>query len=207
MAIYSDDTSIELLGTILHEATHNLGPSHEYEVGGEVDTAIFGGPLAATMEELKAQTGTLWYTEFLRTRGLITDEVAQQTYVDAMVWGMGQISKGMTTPGGHSRPYARLAAITLGFMMEQGAVRFEPETLTADGNHKGAFVVDLARFPDASQALMVLVGGVKARGDRAAAEALIGNYVEGDAVPIALIVERLADFTRGSLVYSVTGGN
>ena len=48
-----------LLSTILHEATHNLGPAHEYKVGGKDDRDVFGGPVASMMEELKAQTGAL----------------------------------------------------------------------------------------------------------------------------------------------------
>ena len=34
MALYVDDAQPGLLSTILHEATHNLGPSHEYTVTG-----------------------------------------------------------------------------------------------------------------------------------------------------------------------------
>ena len=31
------------MSTVLHEASHNLGPSHEYAVGGKKDTVMFGG--------------------------------------------------------------------------------------------------------------------------------------------------------------------
>src|SRR6185369_9041282 len=44
------------MSTVLHEAAHNLGPSHDYMVGGRKDSVVFGGPLASTLEELKAQT-------------------------------------------------------------------------------------------------------------------------------------------------------
>ena len=40
---------------MLHEAAHNLGPAHEYKVKGKTDDQVFGGPLASTLEELKAQ--------------------------------------------------------------------------------------------------------------------------------------------------------
>src|SRR6185369_8753487 len=54
------DPKPSLMGIVLHEAAHNLGPAHDYKVNGKVDTAIFGGPLAATLEELKAQTAALY---------------------------------------------------------------------------------------------------------------------------------------------------
>src|SRR5437773_12035108 len=48
-----------LVGSLLHEAAHNLGPAHEYKVNGKVDTVAFGGPLASMLEDLKAQTSSM----------------------------------------------------------------------------------------------------------------------------------------------------
>ena len=81
-ALSRTSTEPGLLSTILHEATHNLGPAHEYKVNGKVDDDVFGGPIASMMEELKAQTGALFLLDFLRSKKLITDELAQQSYVD-----------------------------------------------------------------------------------------------------------------------------
>jgi len=97
---YADRQLPGLLSTILHEATHNLGPSHEYAVDGKVDTELFGGPLASTLEELKAQTGALWYVAFLRQNGIIDEALARQIYTDAFVWALGHISRGMYDPNG-----------------------------------------------------------------------------------------------------------
>ena len=60
MKLYVASPEPGLLNTILHEATHNLGPSHEYKVNGKTDDEAFGGPIASVMEELKAQTGALF---------------------------------------------------------------------------------------------------------------------------------------------------
>ena len=63
MALYTSDQEPMLMSTVLHEATHNLGPAHQYKVRGRIDREVFGGPLASTFEELKAQTGAMFFTE------------------------------------------------------------------------------------------------------------------------------------------------
>ena len=47
MSRLSLDPKLATMGTVLHEASHNLGPSHEYKVDGKTDEEIFGGVLAS----------------------------------------------------------------------------------------------------------------------------------------------------------------
>ena len=70
MELLDDATGPGLLSTILHEATHNLGPAHEYTVNGKVDDDIFGGELATLAEEFKAQTASFWFLPFLVEKGV-----------------------------------------------------------------------------------------------------------------------------------------
>ena len=51
MASYVDSPAPGLLDTILHEATHNLGPTDEYRWAGKTGEQAFGGQLAAMLEE------------------------------------------------------------------------------------------------------------------------------------------------------------
>lgn len=204
LADFVDDPVPGNLATILHEATHNLGPSHDYAVGGRNDRQAFGGPLASMLEELKAQTGSLFLLDLLRSRGLIDDALARQSFINDIAWTMGHISDGMWIEPGHQRKaYSQLAAIQVGFLMDQGAITWDPEAMAANGTDKGAFHVHPEKLVAASQALMKVVGGIKARGDRAAAEALAAKYVDGDLIPQAVIAERYARIARASLVYSV----
>jgi hypothetical protein len=53
---------------------------------------------------------------------------------------------------------------------------------------------------------MKLVGLIKARNDKVGAEALTKRYVDGNAVPQALISERELRYPRQSFVYSVDVG-
>lgn len=115
----SEDSTPGLLSTILHEATHNLGPAHEYTVRGKVDDDIFGGPLAAMLEELKAQTGALYFLGYLADKGVIDEKLERESYVDSIVWAFGHISRGMYTESGQRKTYSQLAAIQLGYLMDK----------------------------------------------------------------------------------------
>lgn len=203
IASYASDATPGLLSTILHEATHNLGPSHEYKANGKKDTQAFGGELASMLEEFKAQTGALYFVDFVRKKGLISDDLARQTYVDAIVWGFGHIARGMRDAAGKAKPYSQLAAIQLGFLMDAGAITFDPNAPAANGTDKGAFTIDLDKMPAAAEKLMATIGAIKAKGDRAAAEALAKKYVDGPTVPQKVIAERMLRFPRQSLVYAV----
>jgi hypothetical protein len=203
LAVYVDDKLPGLLGTILHEATHNLGPAHEYKAGGKTDDEIFGGPLAATMEELKAQTGALFLVELIRSKKLIDDQLAVRTYADSLVWALGHIGAGMYTKEGKPKPYSQLAAIQIGFLIDRGALAWDPEATAANGKDKGAFTIHWDKMPAACDEMMRVVAGIKARGDVAGAKKLIADYVDGKKVPLAVIAERWAREPRVNFVYSV----
>jgi hypothetical protein len=204
LAVYVDSPEPGLLSTILHEATHNLGPAHEYKVGGKADELIFGGPLAAIMEELKAQTGALFLVEFLHEKGILDDDQARRVYTDCVVWAFGHISQGMRTPSGDPKTYSQLAAIQVGFLIEQGAITWDANAPAANGTDKGAFTLHLDKFPAAADAMMSVVAGIKARGDKKGAEGLIAKYVDGAIVPQQVIQERYLRFPKASFVYAVT---
>jgi hypothetical protein len=200
---YASAAEPGLLSTILHEASHNLGPAHEYAVNGKTDDAVFGGPMASVYEELKAQTGGLFLIELLRGKGLISDELAAQTYVDSIVWAFGHISQGMYTGAGQRKAYSNLAAIQIGLLLEAGALTWSDSTPAANGTDTGAFTIHMDKLVPAINEMMKTVGGIKARGDKAAAEALAAKYVDGPAVPQKLIAERMLRFPKASFVYAV----
>lgn len=203
MKHYSDSGEPSLLSTILHEATHNLGPAHEYKVGGKTASQIFTGPVASTLEELKAQTGALFLLEMLRGKKLISDELAIQTYVDGIVWAMGHISTGMYDADKKPKPYSQLAAIQVGFLIENGVLVWDAKATAANGKDTGAFTIHLDKIVKVADEMMKHTGGIKARGDKAAALKLVEKYVDGKVVPHAVITERYLRFPKASFVYSV----
>jgi hypothetical protein len=204
MANYSDDPLASQLATVLHEATHNLGPSQQYAVRGISVQKILGGPIDSMLEELKAQTGALFYIEMLRSKGMVTDALARQLYLNNIVWALGQTAKGMYTASHERQPYPQLAAIQLGILTEAGAVTWDANAAAANGQDKGAYTLHLDKMVATSDAMMKTVAGIKGRGDKKAIEELISKYVDSDKiVPHAAIEERWAREPRVSLVYSL----
>ncbi len=204
MSEYADTVKAGLLTTILHEATHNLGPAHEYKWKGKTDAQWFGGNLASMMEELKAQTGALYFVEFLKQQGIIDAELAKRTYTDSIVWAFGHVSRGMYTDTSQRKAYSQLAAIQIGFLLDEGALAWDPNAKAANAKDTGALTIHFDKLPAAIEKMMKTVGGLKASGDKAGAEALAKKYVDGTVVPQAIITERLLRNPRATFVYSLS---
>jgi hypothetical protein len=202
-ALYPSTPDAGLLSTILHEATHNLGPHSEYKVKGKTDDEAFGGPIASAFEELKAQTGALFLVELLRSKGVIDDAMATATYVDSIAWTFSHVASGMYTATGERKAYSHVSAIQLGFLIDQGALSWDAEATAANGKDKGVLVVHPDKLVAAVNAMMKTVGGIKARGDKKGAEALIAKYVDGTVVPHAQITERMGRYPKVGFVYAV----
>jgi hypothetical protein len=200
---YSGQATPGLLSTILHEATHNLGPAHEYKYKGKTDAQALGGPLSSTFEELKAQTGGMWFIDFALRKGIVSAELARQTYADDLVWCFGHISRGMYSETGKREPYSQLAAIQLGFLMDEAAITFDPKARAANGKDDGAFVMHFDKLPAAIEKLMKQVGTIKATADKPAAEEFAKKYVDGDRVPHKLITDRMLRYPKASFVYAI----
>jgi hypothetical protein len=204
MASYTGAQEPQLLTTILHEATHNLGPAHEYQVGGKTDEQVFGGPTAAVLEELKAQTGALFLLELLRSKGIVSDDLARATYAEAIVWAFGHISQGMYTGIKTRKTYGNVAAIQIGFLLDHGALTWDPHAGAANSRDQGAFTIHPDKLVAACNDMMTTVAAIKARGDVEAAAELFAKYVDASTVvPHAIIAERFLRFPKASFVYSV----
>jgi hypothetical protein len=202
MKPYVDSVEPSLLSTILHEATHNLGPVDEYAYQGKKPDAAFGGKLASMLEELKAQSGALYFVDFLKSRGIVGPDLAQQTYADSLVWALRHISEGMHAGDG-GEPYAQLSAIQVGFLMDEGALSWEASRPAANGTDTGALVIHYDKLPAAVEKLMKTVATIKATNDKAGAEALVAKYVDGAVVPQKVIAERELRFSQPTFVYAV----
>ncbi|AUX23097.1 hypothetical protein SOCEGT47_036160 [Sorangium cellulosum] len=202
----SFERSVATMGTVLHEAAHNLGPAQGYKVKGKTDDEIFGGPLASMLEELKAQTGALYFADWLAQKGVIDPSLARLIEARDIVWALGQAGRGMYTAGGEARPYGQLAAIQLGSLLDAGALAFHRGEVAANGEDKGCFSIQADRLPAAAEALARTVLGIKARGDKAGLLRLREAYVDGDGAWKTLrgvIEERMQRMPFGSVVYAI----
>lgn len=198
----TDEAAPGLLATILHEATHNLGPSHEYRYQKKKDTEAFGGELASMLEELKAQSGALYFLGWGEKKSIFTSALARQTTLDSIVWCMGHVAQGMWQDK-RRKPYGQLAAIQVGLLLDEGALRWDEKELAANGKDQGAFTVVWEKMPAAIEKLMKTAGTIKAKNDKKSALDLATKYVDGKLVPHATIAERWLRFPSTSFVYSV----
>lgn len=206
MPTWSDEYSAQLMSTVLHEAAHNLGPSHEYKVGGKTDDQVFGGPIASMLEELKAQTGALYFTDWLLEKGILDKAMADKSHVREVAWSFGHISRGMYDAQGKPRPYSQLAAIQFGFLLKEGAIAWNAEELAANGKDKGCISVALDKFPEVTKKLAVTVVGIKARGDKKLAASVKEEFVDRDGLGkelLGVIKDRWLRAPKASFVYSV----
>ncbi|MBW2733186.1 MAG: hypothetical protein JRH20_12405 [Deltaproteobacteria bacterium] len=193
---FTSDPAPGLLDTILHEAGHNFGPDSDYRVHGKVPKEIFGGGLASTLEELKAQTLSLWYTHFLFKRGVLTHKQVHQGYTNSVLWSFGHISRGMTMPSGQPKPYSRLSAIQMGWLMDHGALVFE----------RGKFRLHFKKVAPAINALMREVGRIKAHGNKKAGQALVARYISPKALSrlhFALLQRELLKYPKAAFGYAI----
>lgn len=205
MERYANDDDAGLLDTLLHEASHNLGPSHEYRVRGKTDEQIFGGPMASMLEELKAETGSFFFSEWLLEKKQVSKELVDQMHLSYMTWAFGHIASGMYDAQGKSKPYSQVAAIQLGFLLKDQAVHWNPSETAANKQDKGCFEVDLNHYKSTSTKLAKLTVGLKARGDKALAEKLKAEYVDSKAAKNlqSTIAERWLRAPKASFIYSV----
>ncbi len=203
MAFYPSDQTSSSLETVLHEATHNIGPGGEYKLNGVSSEKAFGGDLSAMLEELKAQTGALYYLDVLQKKGLFTQDEVKRAYVDSIVWALNHISRGMYTGTHQRKPYSQLAAIQIGFLMDERAIVWDDKTPSANGTDHGAFTIDFDKMPKAVEKLMRIVGSIKAKNDVTGAVQLTKKYVDGKVVPQPIIAERCLRFPSPNFVYSI----
>lgn len=206
MKLFTSEGGSQVMSTVLHEAAHNLGPSHEYKANGKTDDQAFGGPLAATMEELKAQTAALYYTDWLVEKGVIDADAAARTHIRDLTWAFGHISRGMYTSTNEPKPYSQLASIQLGYLMKEKVIAWQAEATAANGKDQGCFEVDMAAYAPAAKKLMGVVAGVKARGDKKGAEALKAEFVDAKdqlATLRDVITERMLRSPKATFVYTL----
>jgi hypothetical protein len=198
---WTADTEPGLLMTILHEATHNLGPTYTYVYQGKKADAVFGGAVASMLEELKAETGAMYWLDWLGKKGVVAPELARHAYAAWLAWCHRHIATGVRS-GGEDQAYSQLSAIQVGFLMDEGALAWDEKAAAADGT-RGAFSLRWEKLPAAFEKLMKTVARIKAKNDKAGADALIAKYVDGTVVPQKTIAERILRYPQTTYAYAI----
>ena len=208
MKLWSEDPAARNLDTVLHEAMHNFGPTGSFRVGGKLPEEIFGGPTDAILEELKAQTGSLFFAAFLKTQGLLTEKQVHEVYASTVTWAFGHIAHGLWKPNGKPKTYSQISAILVHTFFEAGALEFVDNGKgEADA---GRYHIVPEKIGPAIDALMHRVGQIKATGNASDAKALIDPAVSPQALRAMradIITERVLRYPKASFVYKVRYGH
>jgi hypothetical protein len=208
MGSVSTDPRFDMVSAVLHEAAHNLGPAREYKVRGRVDQAIFGGPLAVMLEELKADTATFYFPPELVRRALITQREAELVQTWAVGYAFANVARGMYDAEGRPNTYSHLASIELGALHRAGAFEWKGAETAGNAADRGCFELHWDKWPAAIAELTARVLRIKSRGDRPGAERLKKEWVDDDndwKRIRKVIAERWLRVPTGTNVYSVSG--
>lgn len=177
-----------LASTVYHEMFHNLGPRESIkkpnseETYGEKLVTAAGVSWKLPLEELKAQTGSLYMAEELLKKALsdpsanTQEEIAKfrQHVVYDLAWAFRMIVRGSRNGPefNPSSPYSKLAAVQVGFLTRQGALSFNTETKK--------WSVNFDKMSDAIVELMRKVGTLYATTDVTTIEQFFLDYMKGE---------------------------
>ncbi|MBU0506796.1 MAG: hypothetical protein ABII18_03100 [bacterium] len=178
---------VSTLVTMFHELTHSLGPNpyrHTFVVntdgsqklddeGEPIELFQALGPRnAVALEEIKGQTGSLYWTGWFLEKGLIDETLAKELYTECIRYILKKLGKGIVNPA-TDRPgfYEQLCAVQLKAFMDAGAVTFE------DGKFHIHYdnLSQEDKLYQTSRELMAKVLDIALRGDKEGAEALLND--------------------------------
>lgn len=159
-----------LLGTIMHEISHGLGPAYARTASGKVDIREAIGPAYSGLEEAKADVVGMFALKWLVDRGALPKEKLEEYYA-SYVGGLFR-----TVRFGVGEAHARAEMMEFNYLSEHGAIK----RLSS-----GKYVIDYAKMPDTIAVLAKELLEIEATGDRERAENWFKKY---DVMPAELLV-------------------
>ncbi len=159
-----DKVSFEAFFThiLMHELMHGLGPHHVTLPDGKtISVRERLQELGSPLEEAKADISGLWALQRLVDKGVLSKDLERTMYVTFLASGFRTLRFGATEAHGKGM------ALQINYLLEKGGF-----TIAKDGT----FGVDAAKIRGAVEALTREIMRIQARGDYAAAKALLEKY-------------------------------
>ena len=151
-----------LLGTIMHEICHGLGPAFAHDASGEkVDIRAAIGPIFGGLEEAKADVVGMFALKWLVDHGVLPKQKLDGYYASYLAGNF------RTLRFGAAEAHGQAEMMEFNYYVEQGAVRRDAS---------GKYSVDFEKMPDAIAGLAKELLAMEATGDRARAEAWFTKY-------------------------------
>ena len=159
-----------LLGTIMHEMAHGLGPAFARTSAGKVSIREAIGPAFSGLEEAKADTVGMFSLKWMVDHGAIPKEKLEEFYA-SYVGGLFR-----TVRFGIGEAHGQAEMMEFNYLVEHGALKREAS---------GKYVISYDAMPDVVAALAKELLDIEAKGDRQRAEEWFKKY---DVMPEELKV-------------------
>ncbi|MGC2198379.1 MAG: Zn-dependent hydrolase [Terriglobales bacterium] len=150
-----------LLGTIMHEIAHGLGPAFARTAAGKVSIRESIGPLYAGLEEAKADATGMFGLKWLVDHGALPQEKLQEFYASYVGGNFRTVRFGVAEAHGQAE------MMEFNYMCSRGAILREPS---------GRYTIDYDKMPGAIADLARELLEIEAAGDRQRAENWFQKY-------------------------------
>jgi len=159
-----------LLGTIMHEMAHGLGPAYARTASGKVSIRESIGPAYSGLEEAKADVVGMFGLKFLVDRDVLPKEKLEEYYASYLAGIFRTIRFGIGEAHGQAE------MMEFNYLSERGAVKRQSS---------GVYAIDYAAMPGALADLAKELLEIEATGNRERAENWFKKY---DVMPAELQV-------------------
>ena len=150
-----------LLGTILHEMAHGLGPAFSRTAAGKVDIRESIGPTFSGLEEAKADVVGMFGMKWLVDHDALPKNKLEECYA-SYVAGIFR-----TVRFGVAEAHSQAEMMEFNYLSERGAIKRASS---------GRYEIDYGRMPPAISDLAKELLEIEATGDRARAESWFKKY-------------------------------
>jgi len=150
-----------LLGTLMHEICHGLGPAYARTSAGKVSIRETIGPLHSALEEAKADATGMFALRYLVDRGALPRAKLEESYASYV----GDLFR--TARFGIAEAHGQAEMMEFNYLSERGAIR---------RSANGRYTMDYEKMPGAIADLAKELLEIEASGDRARAEKWFAKY-------------------------------
>ena len=157
-----------LLGTIMHEIAHGLGPAYARTAQGKVDIRASIGPIFGGLEEAKADITGMVGLKWMVEHGVLPKEKLEECYISYLA-GIFR-----TVRFGTAEAHGQAEMMEFNYLSERGAIKREAS---------GRYFMDTAAMPAAVADLAKELLEIEATGDRTRGENWLKKY---GAMPVEL---------------------
>lgn len=163
-----------LVGTIMHEICHGLGPAYARTPQGQRDIREAIGPVYSGLEEAKADVTGMYALKWLVDKNVLPKSRMEEFYASYLA----DIFR--TVRFGVAEAHGRAVMMEFNYLVEQGAIQADRGAAPIKGQiAKGGtlrYVIDYGKMPDALASLMKELLEIEATGDSQRAENWFAKY-------------------------------